>query len=84
MISKVYSVYLNEYKTKSDNKIATNKFRHFLESKFFGINRRFALVYPNHDSNVKRFNVQKDYLLKSKTSNFNVSINLMILLCPIH
>ena len=38
------SVYWNEYKTKSDNKISTKKFRYFLESNFVGVNRLFVLV----------------------------------------
>ena len=38
------SVYSNEYKTKSDNKITTNAFRFFLESDFVRVNRLFVLV----------------------------------------
>ena len=38
------SVYWNEYKTKSDNKISKKKFRYFLESNFVGVNRLFVLV----------------------------------------
>ena len=33
------SVYWNEYKIKSENKNATNKYRYFLELKFVGVNR---------------------------------------------
>ena len=36
------SVYWNEYKTKSENATATNKYRCFLESSFFGVNILFA------------------------------------------
>ena len=32
------SVYWNEYKTKIDNKNATNEFRYFLELNFVGVN----------------------------------------------
>ena len=35
------SVYLNEYKTKSENKDLTNGYRYFLESNFGGVNRLF-------------------------------------------
>ena len=38
------SVYSNEYKTKSDNKITINAFRFFLESDFVRVNRLFVLV----------------------------------------
>ena len=38
------SVYSNEYKTKSDNKITTNAFRFFLDSDFVRVNRLFVLV----------------------------------------
>ena len=37
------SVYCNEYKTKSNNRDATNEFRYFLKSKFFGINRKLTI-----------------------------------------
>ena len=33
------SIYWNEYKTKSENKKTTNKYRYYLESNFVGINR---------------------------------------------
>ena len=32
------SVYWNDYKTKSENKDATNEYRYFLESNFAGVN----------------------------------------------
>ena len=32
------SVYLNEYKTKSNNRNTANKFRYFLQSNFVGVN----------------------------------------------
>ena len=37
-------VYWREYKTKSENKNATNEYRYFLESNFVGDNRVFALA----------------------------------------
>ena len=39
------SAYWNEYKTKSENKTATNEFRYFLELNFVGVNKLFELVY---------------------------------------
>ena len=38
------SVYLSEYKTKSENENATNKYRHFIEPNFAGVKRLFVLV----------------------------------------
>ena len=50
------SVYWNEYKTKSENKNATNEYRYFLKSNFVEVNRLFVLVYTNEANNAKRFN----------------------------
>ena len=58
------SVYLNEYKTKSEKKNTTNEFRYFLESNFAAVNGLFVLVYANEGNNAKRFNAQKYYLPK--------------------
>ena len=58
------SIYYNEYKTKSHNKNAANKFRYFLESSFFGANRLLVLVSRNHGNIAKRFSTQKYYLPK--------------------
>ena len=44
-------VYLNEYKTKSENTNTTNEYRYFLERNFVGVNRLFVLVYWNQDDN---------------------------------
>ena len=44
-------VYLNEYKTKSENTNTTNEYRYFLEWNFVGVNRLFVLVYWNQDDN---------------------------------
>ena len=42
------SVYLHEYKTKSETKNTTpNEYRYFLESNFVGVNRLFVLFYLN-------------------------------------
>ena len=49
------SVYWNEFKTKSENKNTTNKYRYFLKSNFVGTIRLFVLVYSNQDANSKRF-----------------------------
>ena len=50
------SVYLNEYKTKSENKNMTDEYRYFLKSTFVGVNGLFVLVYTYQDTNAKRFN----------------------------
>ena len=56
LLSKVFerSVYWNEYKTKSENKNTTTKYRYFLESNFVEVNRLFQiLVYSNQDDYAK-------------------------------
>ena len=50
------SVYWNKYKTKSENKNTTNKYRYFLESNFVEVNRLFILVCSNREANSKRLN----------------------------
>ena len=47
-----WSVYWNEYKTKSENKNTTNEFRYFLESNFITLNRLFVLVYTNEGKKI--------------------------------
>ena len=44
ILSQVFerSVYWNEYKTKSETKTTTNKFKYFLESNFVGVVRLFC------------------------------------------
>ena len=69
------SVYLNEYKTKSDHKNTTNGFRYFLESNFVGVNRLFVSVYTDKANNAKKFNAQKHYLHKGIIKNYDVIIN---------
>ena len=39
------SIYLNEYKTKYENKNTANEYRYFLESNFVEVNTLFVLVY---------------------------------------
>ena len=59
----------NEYKTKNGNKNTINKYKHFLESKFVGVNRLFVLVYSDQNDNAKRFKTRGYYLLKSVIDN---------------
>ena len=47
-----WSVYWNEYKTKSENKNTANEFRYFLESNFVRLNRLFVLVYTNEGKKI--------------------------------
>ena len=68
------SVYWNKYKTKSDNKNTTNKFRFFLESNFFGLKRLFVLVYTNQDVASKRFKTKRYYLPKGIINSYNIII----------
>ena len=69
------SVYWNEYKTKSDIKNTTNKFRFSLESHFVGVNRLFVIVYTNQDAASRRFIAKRYYLPKGIIDNYNVIIN---------
>ena len=69
------SVYWKEYKTKSDNKNMTNKFRYFVKSNFVGVNRLFVLVYSNEDAAFKRFKAKKCYLPKIIINDYSVIIN---------
>ena len=69
------SGYWNEYKTKSDNKNTTKKFRFFLDSNFVGVDRLFVLVYSNKDVASKRFEAKRYYLPNRIIDNHNVIIN---------
>ena len=69
------SVYWNEYKTKCENKNATNEHRYFLESDFVGVNRLFVLVCSNQGTNSKRFKTWRYYLLKGIIDSYNIIIN---------
>ena len=69
------SVYWKEYKTKSNNKNMTNKFRYFVKSNFVGVNRLFVLVYSNEDAAFKRFKAKKCYLPKRIINDYSVIIN---------
>ena len=64
------SVYVFEYKTKSENKNTTNEYRYFLESSFVGVNRLFVSVYSNQDSDSKRFKAKRYYLPKGIIDNY--------------
>ena len=69
------SVYWNEYETESENKNATNEYRHFLELNFVGVNRLFVLVYSNQGGNAKRFKTWRYYLPKGIIKNYVIIIN---------
>ena len=69
------SIYLNEYKTKSENKNTTYEYRYFLESNFIRVNRLIVLVYLNTENDVKRFKTRNYYLLKGIMKNYNLIIN---------
>ena len=58
------SVHWKEYKTKSENKNTTNKYRYFLESNFIRVNRLFVLVYSSEDADSKRFKTKRYHLPK--------------------
>ena len=66
---------MNEYKTKSENKNTTYKYRYFLESNFIRVNRLIVLVYLNTENDVKRFKTQNYYLPKGIMKNYNLIIN---------
>ena len=69
------SVYWNEHKPKSDNKITINEFRFFLESNFVGVNRQFVLVCSSEDAASKRFEAKRYYLSKGIIDNYSVIIS---------
>ena len=56
-------VYWNENKTKSENKITTNEYIYFIESKFAGANRLFVLVYPMLSS-ITLSSIKKTFMIK--------------------
>ena len=68
-------MYWNAYKTKRENQNITKEYRYFIESNIVEVNKMFALIYPNQDGRVKRFNGKKYYLPKSIIKNYNVIIN---------
>ena len=47
------SVYWNEYKTKSENKITRDKYRYFLQSSFVRVKRLFVLTYSYQETMLK-------------------------------
>ena len=52
-----------------------NEYRCFLEPKFLGVNRLFALIYSNQDGNAERYKARKYYLPKDIAKNYKVIIN---------
>ena len=62
-------MYWNEYKTKGENKNATNEYRYFVVSNFVGANRLFALSYSYADGNAKRYKSRRYYLPKGVIKN---------------
>ena len=66
----------NEYKTKSDNKNTTNKFRFCPESNFVGVNRLFVSVYSNQNTASRKFKTKRFYSPKGIIDNYNVIIHL--------
>ena len=67
-------MYWNEYKTKSENKNTTNKYRNFVESNFCR-SEQIAFVYSNQGVNAKRLKTRRYYLSKLIVKNYNVIIN---------
>ena len=52
------SVYWNEYKSKSENKNMTNKYRYLLESNFVRVKRLFILIYSTKMTFLKGINLE--------------------------
>ena len=69
------SVHWKEYKTKSENKNTTNKYRYFPESNFIRVNRLFVLVYSSEDADSKRFKAKRYHLPKGIIINGKNSYN---------
>ena len=70
------SVYCNEYKTISENKNATNKYRYTLKSSnFIDDSTLFILIYSNANNHAKRCKGKKYYFPKDIIKNYNVMIN---------
>ena len=51
----------------------TNKYKYFFKLNFVEVNRLF--VYPNQDTDSKRFENRKYYLPKATIKKYNVIIN---------
>ena len=62
-------VYWNEYKTKSENKNTTNKYRYSPELNFIEVSRLFVLVYSNQNNDSKIFKSRSYYLTKTVIDN---------------
>ena len=65
---------MKEYKTKSENKSTTTKYKYFLKSNFVDGYRLFALVYSNQDNNSEKCKTKR-YLSRSIFKNYNIIIN---------
>ena len=67
------SVYWNEYKTKSENRITTNEYRYFMNSNFAWNSRFSVLVYSNQDNSSEMCKalryIYKKVLLRIVTSS---------------
>ena len=76
-LGKVFKrlLYLNEYKTKCENKNTTNEYRYFVESNYVGVKRLFVMIYPKQSGSVKRFNGKKYYLPKVIIKYYNIIVN---------
>ena len=68
-------MYLNDYKTKSEDKNTTDEYKYFLQSNFVGVNRSFILVNLNWDNDLKGYKAFRHYLPKFTIKNCNVIIN---------
>ena len=72
------SVYWNKYKTKSENKNATNEYRYFLESNFVAINSFFLSIYLSRDNDGKRLKTRIYYLSIKRQSYYQWKIFLWL------
>ena len=50
--------------------IANGKYRHFPKSKFFEVNRLFAVVYLNRNNDAEQSKIRKYYLPKGIIVNY--------------
>ena len=66
-------MYLNKYKTKSENKDMPNEYINFLNSTFVEVNRLFALIFLKRNNDVKRYKVRRYYLSNGAIKNYNVN-----------
>ena len=45
--------------------------KNYIESNFVGVNRLFALIYPNQDNNSKSYKAKRYYIPKGVINNYN-------------